>query len=205
MRVTVSLLLLVSALIAAAGDAAQPRVPGRIVFATDRGGNVDNTEIYSIGANGRGRRALTRNLGADGGAAWSPDGRRIAFWSERFEGRQRVRGLYVMRADGSGRRRVTPAYSRGRRGLGRRGARGLRTGAASRSRPSEACASGIWVVRPDGSRLRQLARGRDPVWSPRGDLIAFQSGSGISVVPARGGQAPSPHQERERRLSRLVA
>jgi Tol biopolymer transport system component len=88
----------------------QRRVPGRIVFATDRGGNVDNTEIYSIRADGRGRRALTRNLGADGGAAWSPDGRRIAFWSERFEGRQRVRGLYVMRADGSGGRRLSPRY-----------------------------------------------------------------------------------------------
>src|SRR5215210_5698167 len=110
MRVTVSLLVLCAALVAATGDAAQPRVPGRVVFATDRGGNVDNTEIYSIRADGRGRRALTRNLGADGGAAWSPDGRRIAFWSERFEGRQRVRALYVMRADGRGARRVSPRY-----------------------------------------------------------------------------------------------
>ena len=187
MRITVSLLLLCSALAAAAGDAAQPRVPGRIVFATDRGGNVDNTELYSIRADGRGRRAVTRNLGADGGAAWSPDGRRIAFWSERFEGSQRIRALYVMRADGSGRRRLSPRYlvvaedaeggvswSPDGSRLAFQAARSLRTG--------------IWVVRADGSRLRQLARGRDPVWSPRSELIAFQSGSGISVIPAAGGR-----------------
>ena len=193
MRVTISLLVFCSALIAAAGDAAQPRVPGRIVFATDRGGNVDNTEIYSIRVDGRGRRALTRNLGADGGAAWSPDGSRIAFWSERFEGRERVRALYVMRADGSGQRRVSPRYlvvaedaeggvawSPDGSRLAFQGARSLRTG--------------IWVVRTDGSRLRQLARGRGPVWSPRSELIAFQSGTGISVIPAAGG--------RPRRLTR---
>jgi Tol biopolymer transport system component len=187
MRVTVSLLLLLSALIVAAGDAAQPRVSGRIVFATDRGGNVDNTEIYSIGVNGRGRRALTRNLGADGGATWSPDSRRIAFWSERLVGRQRIRGLYVMRANGSGRRRVTPAYlSVAQHSEG--GVRWSPDGSRIAFEGERSLRSGIWVVRPDGSRLQQLARGRDPVWSPRGDLIAYQRGSGISIVPSRGGR-----------------
>jgi TolB protein len=193
MRVTVSLLLLCSALMAAAGDAAQRGVPGRIVFATDRGGNVDNTEIYSIRADGRGRRALTRNLGADGGAAWSPDGRRIAFWSERFEGRQRVRGLYVMRADGSGGRRLSPRYlvvAEDAEG----GVAWSPDGSHIAFEAARSLRTGIWVVRTDGSRVRQLARGRDPVWSPRSELIAFQSGSGISVIPAAGG--------RPRRLTR---
>lgn len=193
MRGTLSLLFAIAALAATAGDVASPRVPGRIVFVTDRGGNVDNAEIYSVHIDGRGRRALTRNLGADGGAAWSPDGRRIAFWSERLERGQRIRALYVMRADGSGRRRLSPrslvvaedadvgiTWSPNGSRIAFEAARSLRTG--------------IWVVRPDGSRLRQLARGRDPVWSPRNDLIAFQGGSGISVIPAGGG--------RPRRLTR---
>jgi Tol biopolymer transport system component len=185
-RVAVSLLLLFSALIAAAGDAAKPRIPGRIVFATDRGGNVDNTEIYSIGANGRGRRALTRNLGADGGATWSPDGRRIAFWSERFEGRQRVRGLYVMRADGSGRRRLSPRYLVVAENEG--GVAWSPDGSQITFEAARSLRTGIWVVHADGSQLRQLARGRDPAWSPRGDLIAYQGGNGIFVIPARGGR-----------------
>lgn len=186
MRVTVSLLLLLSALIAAAGDAAQRRVPGRIVFATDRGGNVDNTEIYSIGANGRGRRALTRNVGADGGAVWSPDGRRIAFWSERLEGRQRIRGLHVMRADGSGRRRLTPRYLVVAENEG--GVAWSPDGSRITFEAAQSLQTGIWVVGADGSRLRQLARGRDPAWSPRGDLIAYHGNTGIFVIPARGGR-----------------
>jgi TolB protein len=185
MRVTVSLLLLFSALFAAAGDAAKPRIPGRIVFSTDRGGNVDNTEIYSIGVNGRGRRALTRNSGADGGAAWSPDGRRIAFWSERFEGRRRVRGLYVMRADGSGRRRLSPRYLVVAENEG--GVAWSPDGSRITFEAARSLRTGIWVVRADGSGLRQLARGRDPAWSPRGDLIAYQGGTGIFVIPPRGG------------------
>ena len=187
MRLSVSLFLLVSGLLAAAGDAAQPRVPGRIVFVTDRGGNVGNTEIYSIGVNGRGRRALSRNLGADGGAAWSPDGRRVAFWSERFERGQRVRGLYVMRADGTRLRRLTPGYlavaenSEG-------GVTWSPDGTQLAFEADRSLRSGIWVVRADGSRLRELARGFDPAWSPRGDLIALKSRGGISVALARGGR-----------------
>lgn len=193
MRVTLSLLALCAALVAATGDAAQPRVPGRIVFATDRGGNVDNTEIYSIRADGRGRRVLTRNLGGDGGSAWSPDGRRIAFWSERFEGRERVRALYVMRADGRSARRVSPRYlvvAEDAEG----GVAWSPDGTRLAFQASRSLRTGIWVVRTDGSRLRQLARGRDPVWSPRSELIAFQSSIGISVIPAAGG--------RPRRLTR---
>jgi Tol biopolymer transport system component len=187
MRETVVALLAVSALAAAAGDAAQPRLPGRIVFATDRGGNVDNAELYSVRVDGRGRRALSRNPGADGRAAWSPDGRRIAFRSERFEDGRRLQSLYVMGADGRGPRRLTPAnltvladadgglsWSPDGTRLVFDAARGLQPG--------------IWIVRADGSGLRRLASGFEPVWAPRGELIAFQS-RGIRVISARGGAA----------------
>ena len=54
-----------------------------------------------------GKRNLTRNPGNDGpqgwGAAWSPDGRKITFVSDR-DGTYEV---YVMNADGSGQRRLT--------------------------------------------------------------------------------------------------
>lgn len=59
--------------------------------------------IWLIGDDGSGRRRLTEGgqdaFGADRGAAWSPDGQRIAYASGGF--------IWVMGADGSNPRRVT--------------------------------------------------------------------------------------------------
>jgi TolB protein len=169
----------------AAGDAA-PRVAGRIVFASEFGSTLDNTELYSIQTDGSRRLALSRNPGgADGGARWSPDGTHLAFWAEHFERPRWVRGLYLMRRDGRGKRRLTPAdlhatrdsdppsWSPDGASIAFSGDRGSR--------------HGIWTIRTDGRRLRFLARdGIGPVWSPKGDRIAFGGGE-ISVVPALGG------------------
>jgi Tol biopolymer transport system component len=60
-------------------------------------------EIYVINADGSGQRRLTRNRAKDIAPVGSPDGRRIAFASDRdgnFE-------LYVMAANGSRPRRLT--------------------------------------------------------------------------------------------------
>jgi Tol biopolymer transport system component len=185
-RVSLTVLAAVAALAAATGDAAQAPIAGRIVFATDRGGNVGNAEVYSVRLDGRGRRALSRNPGADAGAAWSPDGRRIALLSERFEGGRRVSALYVARSDGAAPRRLTPrsltvaADSDGGLSWSPDGTR-IAFDAVRGLQP------GIWVVRADGSGLRKLAAGWDPVWSPQGNLIAFRARDGIRVVGAAGG------------------
>jgi Tol biopolymer transport system component len=57
-------------------------------------------EIYVMNADGSGKRNLTRNPANDGSPSWSPDGRRIAFVSDR-DGRPEA---HVMNADGSGQR-----------------------------------------------------------------------------------------------------
>jgi hypothetical protein len=67
---------------------------GRLAFQSDRHGDAD---VY-----GGGRR-LTTDPASDGEPTWSADGRRIAFVSMRDGNRE----LYVMRADGSGQRRLT--------------------------------------------------------------------------------------------------
>jgi Tol biopolymer transport system component len=183
----VALSLSFAAALAAAGDAAPPRLAGQIVFASERGSTLDNSKLYSVRVDGSRRRALSPNPGGgDSGAQWSPDGKLIAFWSDRLEGARHIRGLYVMRADGRGRRRVTPrnlvaprdfdapSWSSDGRMLAFSGERGSRRG--------------IWVVRADGARLRLVAgKGFRPLWSPRGNRIVFEDLGRISVVPARGG------------------
>lgn len=169
-------MLVLGAVSVAAGRAAAP-APNRIVFASNRGPNVNNNEIFSIRADGSRYRDLSRNQGHDGSPVWSPDGRRVAFWSERFDGGTEVRALYVMRADGSRQRRLTPAE------LSVSGGAEPPSWSPDGSRlafsADSPMGSGVWVVRADGSDLFLAAGGgSEPAWAPRSNQIAFVSGSG---------------------------
>ena len=99
--------------------------------------------------------------------AWSPDGRKLAFVSERDGNAE----IYVMNADGSAQENLTrqpasdshPSWSRDGRKI---------AFVSRRDGNSE-----IYVMNADGSGLRNLTRtpsnDLDPAWSPDGRAIAF--------------------------------
>lgn len=139
---------------------------GTIVFSSGR----DPPGIYVMRADGSRVRRLERNSKSGETPAWSPNGRQVAFASDRAH--PSFFSIYVVNADGSGLRRLTrqpnrtdmsPSWSPDGRRI------------AFESRPRVGTGvSVIEVVNTDGRGLRGLARpGESPAWSPSGQGIAF--------------------------------
>ena len=80
----------------------------RIAFHSNRDGNW---EIYVMNADGSGQTRLTDNPARDIRPSWSPDGRHIAFSSDRddpdSDDNDRIMSIYVMNVDGSDETRLT--------------------------------------------------------------------------------------------------
>jgi Tol biopolymer transport system component len=101
----------VSALLAtlvSGAQAAFPGLDGKIVFVSTRDGNGDNYitgegEIYVMNADGSNQTRLTFNAFDDTDPAWSPNGQKIAFASDRAGNLE----IYVMNKDGTNQTRLT--------------------------------------------------------------------------------------------------
>ena len=167
LRLRILLLLTIWPTCASAGELAGQRL---LVTSVRTG----DTEIFEVDPDSGDARNITRSPSSeDRYPCWSPDGRQIAFTSNRAAG---TYNLFVCDADGSNVRQLThetgtsvaymPSWA------GDRIAFGLH-----REKPEMA------TIKPDGSHLEVLGAGHDPCLSPDGRKIAYtgEVTGGVSV------------------------
>jgi Tol biopolymer transport system component len=139
----------------------------QIVFVSTRDGNP---EIYRIDLDSGALSRLTSNDAYDGEPAWSPDGTRIAFISDRDAGDSPwpPSDLYVMDADGGNVRRLTFSGSAWSRPVWSPDGTRIVYGGGS-----------IYEVSPEGGTPRLLFStpgvNMQPAWAPDGTRLAVVS------------------------------
>ena len=105
---------------------------------------------------------------------WSPDGRTIAFVRVAGPGAS-PSAMYLVNSTGGDVRLVTPLR---------------RFGSLTWSPDARSiafAADGIYVIKPDGSRLRRISRqGQAPAWGPGGKKIAFTLNGVVRVMNSDG-------------------
>ena len=157
---------------AEAEDAQSPAGPSRIAFASDRSGNyqiytmnpdgTDQVRITSVNMDNSGTDQVgpTNLISGDRMPDWSPDGTRVAFIAT-ADGES---DLYIMDADGSNRTQLTSDN--------------LVDRSPDWSPDGNLIAlehdwGDIWTIKPDGTDLTYIGRGRGPDWSLDGTRILF--------------------------------
>jgi Tol biopolymer transport system component len=161
---------MVSCVAIACKDSTAPRVPtDAIVFNSNASGVWD---IYLIGSDGTGVRNLTTSPEDDLYPSWSPDHRLIAYFSQHAPS-----GLWVMNADGSGKRSVLPGWDIEHTGWSPDGKRILFAGISTAGAGLE-----FHSVSLDGSGLQWLGYNPNGGFSRDGRRVTYASGLDIWVM-----------------------
>jgi dipeptidyl aminopeptidase/acylaminoacyl peptidase len=134
------------------------------------------TAIATVPAAGGPPARLTSTRVRDSAPAWSPDGSSIAFV-------RAGQGVWVMAADGSGRRRVANL-----RGVGERAPAWAPDGERILFSAGKPGARRIWSVRPDGGGRSPVSTpssdGREPDWEPAGSAPVVMAAGDVACDPA---------------------
>ena len=201
---------------AAPAHAAFPGANGKLaVTAEPVCCNQSNIDVYSVNPDGTSMTLLTNSPGFDGQPAWSPDGTKIAFASDRDDpnsgaclGAQHCNfEIYVMNADGSGETRITtfsgadvePAWSPDGTKIAFTSTRDD-PNPTTCGYPNPECDYDIFVMDADGSNVTHLVdeptTDGNASWSPDGSRIAYDTCMGLpcfggaKVVAVDGSGAP---------------
>jgi TolB protein len=161
---------------------------GLVAFETRAG-------IHLIHPDGSELRRLPGTQRFDQNPSWSPDGRRLVFWTNAAATGQ----IYVANADGSGRRLLTP-YPQAQNDPAPTDQFPTWSPTGSLISFERVAVEGvedswsIWVMRPDGSGRRRITpRGtfaHSPSWSPDGKRIVYTSETSLGVVDLAGRGRP---------------
>ena len=154
-----------------------------------------SVNIYVVNIDGSGLTQLTRDSGANGSPAWSPDGKQIAFVSNRdADGQSRI---WIMNEDGSN-QRILP-NSQNTRGTGFLGGQpawspdGTKILFTGYSACGDRGAVSIYVTNADGGNSQVLTNSdpkacgwySSPRWSPDGTkiLATYSVKTGVDLEP----------------------
>ena len=144
----------------------------KIAFASARDGNLD---IYVMDGDGSNQRRVTVHPARDESPAWSPDGKKIAFVSNRNNVNKDHKQIWVIDADGKNPIRLTDGLVDSDPDWSPDGTKILYD---ARLVPEDhhLAPGGITVMDADGKDKRLFERrGFDPSWSSDGQRIAFIS------------------------------
>lgn len=141
------------------------------------------SDVYLVSADGSTFRRLTSSRGFEVLPTWSPDGRWIAYAGQRHCS---VRFLatcdlqvFVMKADGSGKRRVTRTRMAAVASSWSPDEMTLALGVFAKADDLGLRATAIATVHTDGTAFRVITPFGDnyaPAWAPDGSRIVFESG-----------------------------